>query len=344
MKNVNKIKNWAPVVPEDREYLLDVLSRKEFSGRNSHYIQKVEKEWADYVGVSHCILTNSGTSALHMAMASLGAVAGDEVIVPSFSFIASVLCVLHQNLIPVFCDIKVGQMSIDEDQIEKLITARTKAILVVHLNGIAVNIEVIRKIADKYKLILIEDACQAHGTIVNGKKVGSFGDMAAFSLNKSKGLPAGEGGFFVTNNKKYYDKAKMVHQFGELDKNKEFREYNSYDLGWMYKTNEFVASIACSHLKYLEDWNKIRLCNFNYLNNKIKTLPELEIFEVSKNCRPAYWRYAFKIKKDISIEIPDFKRKLTHNLKTWGLKISQWQSLALPEQPVIKNKFGYGNG
>ena len=136
MKNVNNIKNWEPVVFEDKKYLLDVLRRREFSGTDSYYIKKIEKEWCDYIGVKHCILTNSGTSALHMAVAAIGADAGDEIIVPSFSFIASALCVLHQNLIPVFCDIKEGQMAIDENKIERLITKRTKGIIVVHLNGI----------------------------------------------------------------------------------------------------------------------------------------------------------------------------------------------------------------
>ncbi|MFH1610915.1 MAG: DegT/DnrJ/EryC1/StrS family aminotransferase [Patescibacteria group bacterium] len=344
MTSIIKIKNWEPVVPEDKEYLLDVLKRREFSGSDSYYTKKVEKAWGDYVGAKHCILTNSGTSALHMAISSIGAVAGDEIIVPSFSFIASALCVLHQNLIPVFIDIKNGQMGLDENNIEKVITKKTKAIIVVHLNGIPVDIEKIRKITDKYKLILIEDACQAHGAVINQKKVGSLGDIAAFSLNKSKGLPAGEGGFFVTNNEKYYEKADMVRKFGELNKNKGLRNYNSYELGWMYKTSEFVAAIAYSHLKYLDIWNKTRVFNVEYLNKKIKTLQELEIFYTSINYQPAYWRYAFKIKKDILKQRPDFKRMLSRNLRKHGLKISQWQNLALPEQPVIKNKFGYGNG
>lgn len=168
--------------------------------------------------------------------------------------------------------------------------------------------------------------------------------MAAFSLNKSKGLPAGEGGFFLTNNERYYKKAKMVYQFGELDENKELRSYNSYELGWMYKSNEFVAAIACSHLNYLDVWNKMRLSNVEYLNKKISTLQELEIFDVAKNYHPAYWRYAFKIKEKILDQKPEYKKTLSNNLKKWGLKISQWQNLALPDQPVIKNKVGYGNG
>ena len=160
--------------------------------------------------------------------------------------------------------------------------------------------------------------------------------MSAFSLNKSKGLPAGEGGFFVTNSEKYYKKANMVYQFGELKENKKIRNYNSYDLGWMYKTNEFVAAIASSHLKYLDIWNKTKLSNVKYLNNKIRTLPELETFHVPKKCQPAYWRYAFKIRKSVLVRNPNFKRILSDNLKAWGLKVSQWQNLALPEQPVAK--------
>lgn len=344
MRNINVVKDWEPVVREDKKYLLDVLRRREFSGTDSYYVKQIQSRWGDYVGVKHCILTNSGTAALHMAISSIGAVAGDEVIVPSFSFIASALCILHQNLIPVFCDIKEGQMVIDEGKIEKLITKRTRAIIVVHLNGIPADIKAVRKIADKHKLVLIEDACQAHGATISGRKVGSFGDMAAFSLNKSKGLPAGEGGFFVTNNKEFYRKANMVYQFGELREDKELRNYNSYNLGWMYKTNEFVAAIACSHLKYLDIWNRTRFSNAKYLDNKIKTLPELEIFDTPKDCRPAYWRYAFKIRKNILMHNHDFKQALSDGLKIRGLKVSQWQNLTLPEQPVIKNKVGYGNG
>jgi dTDP-4-amino-4,6-dideoxygalactose transaminase len=344
MKNINYIKKWCPVVPTDKKYLIDVLKRREFSGSDSYYTIKVEKAWSDYIGVKHCILTNSGTSALHMAIASIGAIAGDEIIVPSFSFISTALCVLHQNLIPIFCDIKKGEMGIDENSIERLITARTKAIIVVHLNGIPVNIKQIKKIADRHNLILIEDACQSHGAKFGDKKIGSFGHMAAFSLNKSKNLPAGEGGFFVTNDKKYYTKANMIYQFGEFKEDKDKRSYNSYDLGWMYKTNEFVAAIAYSHLFYLDKWNKKRFNNVKYLDSMINKIPELETFKFYENSLPAYWRYSFKIKSSVLINKPYFKKNLSDDLKIRGLKISQWQNLALPEQPVIKNKIGYGNG
>ena len=163
-------------------------------GTGAPEVKALEKEWSEYTGKKHCLATSSGTAALHMALAALKIGPGDEVIVPAYTFLASASCVLHAGAIPVFVDIDRGTYNIDTKSIEEKITENTRAVIPVHLHGLPCDMDSVRKIADKHKLFIVEDACQAHGAEYKGKKTGCFGDLAAFSLNSSKNLrPEREG-------------------------------------------------------------------------------------------------------------------------------------------------------
>src|SRR5690348_3277516 len=174
------IKEWPPVEEIDRRMVLASLDQSNHAyGPNC---LEFEKEFAAWNGNRFAVTTNSGTAALHMGVAACGCGAGDEVIVTAYSWSSSATCILHANAIPVFVDIDFDTINMDVSKIEAAITPRTKAIVVVHLHGLAVDMETIGKIARKHKLKVVEDACQAHGAEFRGKKVGAMGDCGAFSF------------------------------------------------------------------------------------------------------------------------------------------------------------------
>ena len=197
------IKGWPPITDVDRQYVM--ASLEQWNHAYGPNCAAFEKEFAAWNGNQFAITTNSGTAALHMGVAACGCGAGDEVIVTAYSWSSSATCILHANAIPVFVDIDFDTMNMDVSKIEAAITPRTKAIVAVHLHGLALDMDRLMAIARKHNLKVIEDACQAHGAVFNGKKVGTFGDCAAFSFNQNKCLCSGEGGMFVTNDEEILD-------------------------------------------------------------------------------------------------------------------------------------------
>ena len=179
-------------------YLMDAFLSTWISSTGK-YVVKFEEVFAGYCGVKYGVATSNGTTALHLALVTLGIGAGDEVIVPDITFAATINAVLHAGAIPVIVDIEEDSWCIDPDEIEKAITPNTKAIIPVHIYGQACNMERICAIAQKYHLYIIEDCAEAHGAEYNGKKVGSFSDIACFSFFGNKVVTTGEGGMCITN-------------------------------------------------------------------------------------------------------------------------------------------------
>ncbi|NQU45048.1 DegT/DnrJ/EryC1/StrS family aminotransferase, partial [bacterium] len=200
-------KTWQGAVPQwpvfDMAVMEDIREILE-TGKVNYWTgsrgQEFEKKFADWNGVGHAISTSNGTSALHTAIAGLGIGPGDEVIVTSYSFIASSFCVLQAGAIPVFADVNREDHLLDPSDVERKITPRTKAILVVHLYGIIANMDPILEIAKKHNLYVIEDCAQAHGGMYKGTKVGAVGHVGCYSFCQSKHFTTGgEGGMVVTN-------------------------------------------------------------------------------------------------------------------------------------------------
>ncbi|MGH2391207.1 MAG: DegT/DnrJ/EryC1/StrS family aminotransferase, partial [Chloroflexota bacterium] len=206
---------WPRILDEDKAAVMAVLDRGIIGGADAPEAAALQREFAEYIGVRHCLATNSGTSALHLALLALDLAPGDEVITSAFSFSASALAILHALAIPVFVDIDPRTFTLDPKQVEQAITPRTRAIMPVHIHGLPADLDEIMAIAARHDLVVIEDACQAHGATYKGKRVGSIGKMGAFSLNFTKSLPGGEGGFFVTNDDDLLRRANRFRIFGE---------------------------------------------------------------------------------------------------------------------------------
>ncbi|HNS32451.1 MAG TPA: DegT/DnrJ/EryC1/StrS family aminotransferase [bacterium] len=339
------VKPWPPIGEIDKKYVLKALEGPSHTyGPNC---TALEKDFARWNGNRFAILTNSGTAALHMAVAACGCGTGDEVIVPAYSWSSSVTCILHHNAIPVFVDIDYKTMNIDTDKIEAAITPKTKAILVVHLHGLAVNMEKVCRIARKHNLKVIEDACQSHGAEFKGKKVGLWGDCGGFSLNHNKCLTSGEGGIFVTDDEEMLNTAKMLWSFGEDRKPNESRDYHAYALGWMYRSSELVAGFGRAQLTKLDSYLKIQEENAHVLLEGIKDIKGLIPPYVPKGHKHIWYNLTMHIDaKKLGYEGKDvlLRDAILKALDAEGTQCNIWQRYILPAMTVFQAKNAYGKG
>ena len=226
--------------------------------------QEFENQLSNFLGSKYCFAVSNGTAALHIANVALGIGYRDEVICPSFTFVAGANSITYTGASPIFADIEsTSNFCISPSDIEKKITDRTKAIQVMHYAGYPCNLESIMKIATKYNLFVIEDAAHSIGTIYNGKKIGTFGDIGCFSFFSNKNLSVGEGGLVVTNNSSIADKIKLLRSHGmtTLTWDRLQGHAFSYDVvnkGYNYRTNEISSAIGLIQLKKLVEKNKKR--------------------------------------------------------------------------------------
>ena len=243
-----------------------------------------EQAFADWCGAKYGISTANGTTALHVALAALGIGPGDEVIVPSYSFIASSMCVAQAGAIPVFCDTRRKDHTIDPKAIEAKITRRTKAIIPVHLYGNVCDMGPIMRIAKKHGLKVVEDCAQAHGATYKGKKVGTIGHANAFSFCQSKTFTtAGEGGCVVTDDEDVAWEARSIRDHG-YDVKERLRlleleaklPYIHNRIGYNFRMTEIQSIVGLEELSRIDAWNlKNRRRNGEFLNEHLSKIPEV---------------------------------------------------------------------
>ncbi len=216
-------------------------------------LEQFEENYANYCGTKYCVGTSSGTTALFFAIKSLGIKEGDEIIVPALTFTATAEAVIHAGAKPVFADIEENTLLINSNEILKNITKKTKAIIGVHLYGLPVDINEIKRICKKNKIFFIEDACQAHGASYNDFCVGSFGDVACFSFMAAKNLNCpGDGGCLVTNNKKVREFSLLLRNHGRKSK------HDHVIAGYSGRLDNLKSALLNIKLKHLDRWNTRR--------------------------------------------------------------------------------------
>jgi dTDP-4-amino-4,6-dideoxygalactose transaminase len=338
--------NWPVITDDDRKYINQVLESGIVAGGTAPQVSALEKEWAEYTGVKHCLTTCSGTAALHMALAAAGVGPGDEIITAAWTFLASASCALHQNAIPVFVDIDPRTYCMDPNKLEAAITERTKVIIPVHIQGVCADMDPILEIAKKHNMIVIEDACQAHGATYKGKMAGSMGDMAAFSLNNFKNLCGGEGGLFITNDEDFLNKAALIRCFGdEVDEVSSRRKYNASILGYMYRNQELPAALTRGQLKHLDENNNIRIKNANYLTEELGKIPGVIPPYCPSDCKHVYFFYNVRFDPkaaDVDCDSKTFRVAIEKALYKEGMMVGQWQEMPVPAQDLFQSKLGYG--
>jgi dTDP-4-amino-4,6-dideoxygalactose transaminase len=334
-------RRWPEITDDDRHALRRVLDSGVLWGPNAPEVRALEDEWARYVGARFCLVTNSGTAALHCGLAAAGVGPGDEVIVPAFSFVATSMAVLHQGALPVFCDIDPLTHTIDPRRIEALIGTRTRAVVPVHAHGLPADMAAIGRLARRHALAVVEDAAQAHGASYRGRMAGTLGDSAAFSLNGSKNLSAGEGGLFVTGEEDALATARRLAIFGEdtppLPAGR-YRAYRSHMVGWNYRSHELTAALARSQLRRLDRFNRTGRRNARLLNAALADLPGLHAPHVPDDRSSSFYRYRIAIDPhELGFAGPpvELRDRLLHALQAEGVAASLWQLEPLPSQPLF---------
>lgn len=242
-------------------------------------LESFEKEFAKYLGIKYVVGVNSGTDGLILALLSLDIGKGDEVITPANSFISTTNAIAQVGAKPILVDCNPDTYQINVKQAEEAITKKTKAILPVHLYGAPSEIDKLKKVAKRYKLFLIEDACQAHGAILNNKKLGTFSDLGVFSFYPGKNLGAyGDGGAIVTGSKKLYKKLLKLRNYGQTMK------YYHDSFGINSRLDEIQAAILRVKLKYLDKWNNDRNKIVDNYNRFLKNYKKQKIIKNGKSC------------------------------------------------------------
>lgn len=307
----------------------------------------MEQEFAAWNGNRFAVTTNSGTAALHMCLAACDCGVGDEILVPAYSWSSSATCCLHHNCIPVFVDINFDTMNIDVDKIEAAITPRTKAIIVVHLHGLPVDMARVMEIANRHGLKVIEDACQAHGARFQGKKVGTWGHCAAFSCNQNKLHCSGEGGMFVTDDEEMLAKARMLWSFGETRTPAQSRDYHAYALGWMYRNNDLTAAFARAQLTKLDWYLERTKENAMAFHEALQDVPYLILPTEPEGCEHNWYNYTIRFDMEALGHVEDasaFRFRLVEAMNAEGVQTGVWQSFILPAMTVFQAMNGYGRG
>jgi len=253
-------------------------------------VKKFEEEFAKFVEARHAVAVNSGTAALHMAVMASGVEKGDEVILPSFTFVATAETVVLAGAKPVFVDINPETYTISPEEVEKAVTEKTKAIIAVDLYGVPSDMKPLREIADKYGLKLIEDAAQAHGAIYDGKPIGVYADMACWSFYASKNMTTGEGGMITTNDGELAEKLRLIRCHGEQQK------YMSTIIGHNYRMPEIEAAIGLVQLERLPSFLAKRRENAERLTAKLCKAGNLQLPKEQSRCRNSWYLYTAKLK------------------------------------------------
>lgn len=261
-------------------------------------IEEFENEIKNYVGTDYCVTLNSGTSALHALFLAYGIGKGDDVMIPSFSFISTANSVLFVDATPQFSDIEETTFGLDPKLVEKNITSKTKAIVPMDYGGLSCQIFDIKKIANDNNIVLIEDAAEALGSSINGKKVGSVADSSIFSFCGNKVLTTGEGGAVVTNSKEIYEKLKLIRSHGRVDRTSYFDNPNEpiYEmLGFNWRMSTITATLGLSQIRKLDKLIHMRQENAKYISSKLTKFPQVKVPNTPVGYNHIYQMYTIRL-------------------------------------------------
>lgn len=315
-------------------YIQEAALKGKLSG-DGEFTKKCQTFFENKYGFTKTMLTTSCTDALEMAAILLDIKEGDEVIMPSYTFVSTANAFILRGAKIVFVDSRTDNPGIDETKIEALITPKTKAIVVVHYAGISCNMDVIQQLANKYNLFLVEDAAQAIDSYYNNKPLGSFGHLAAFSFHETKNIISGEGGMLVINDERFIERAEIIREKG-TNRNRFFRgeidKYNWVDIGSSFLPSEITAAFLWAQIEAIEDIQQKRILLWNTYYSQLS--PFKEFFSLPET--PAYAtnnaHAFFMICKSGVI-----RDELIAHLKSNGV-LAVFHYLSLHKSPFFKDK------
>jgi perosamine synthetase len=307
---------------EEKQAVLEVLDSGIIA--QGPRVKAFEDTFAQLIGVNYAVAVSSGTTALHLALLASGIGPGDEVITSPFTFIASANSILFTSAKPVFVDIDPGTFNLDPALIEAAVTKHTKAIMPVHLFGLPCDMDPIMALAEKHNLVIIEDACQAHGARYNGRPVGSFG-IGTFSFYPTKNIAAAEGGMITTNDAAIEEKCRVLRQHGMR------RRYHHDELGFNFRMTDVHAAIGLTQTKKVASFNEARIANASFLSENLKgvTVPVV----------PPGYEHVFH---QYTVRVPDGRRDdLLDHLNKQGIGTGVYYPIPIHKQTFYVNELGY---
>ena len=286
---------WPIHDESDAQAVADVI-RSGCWGLGGQNVAEIEKRFAAFQDASYGVATSNGTSSLWLALTALGVGPGDEVIIPAYTFIATAAAVLQTGAVPVMADIDPDTYCLDPDAAEAAITPRTACIIPVHVAGHPADLDRFVDIAQRHKLALLEDACQAHGTQWKGRGVGAYGDLGTFSFQSSKNLSCGEGGMILSNNELLADMCLAYRNCGRWEGSSGTRRVLGYNL----RMTEMQAALLLSQMKRLEEQTRLRNENALYLAEKLSEIEGIRpLKRDERTTRHAYHLFIFRFDSEV---------------------------------------------
>ncbi|MFL6139305.1 MAG: DegT/DnrJ/EryC1/StrS family aminotransferase [Frankiaceae bacterium] len=340
---------WPIVTDAEHAAVSAVLDSGRFTSNNpgDGPVQLLEREWAGYVGTMHAAAVSNGTAGLEIALAAAGVEPGAEILVPALSFVASAVAAVHRLVVPVFVDIDPVTFTIDPEAARAAITPRTRAILAVHLHGLTCNMTPLRALADQHGLLLIEDAAQAHTARYRGRRAGTLGDIAVFSLNVVKNLPTcGEGGLINTDDEQLHQRVLLRRQFGEQLEGQRKRDYVSRELAGNAKLSAVQAAFTRCQLARLDDHHAARDRNVRAMLDRLGKLPGLRVPYCPGNYVHAWHILRFRFDAEQmgigDVQPGAVRAALERALRAEGVPVQPYQLMPLPMQPAFRTREGFG--
>jgi len=269
------------VGPAERAEMIRLIDQNVVSlATRTGIVAEIEDEIKGYFGCTYAVSTNTGTAALHMGLFAVGVCPGDEVLVPSFTWVATAAAILQCGAVPVFCDIDPQTLCVDPEDMARKITPRTKAAVPVHLWGHPADMDAILDLAKRHGFKVVEDASHAHGALYRGRKVGLLGDVGCFSMQGSKAMAGGEGGFLIANDKETYERAMLLgmscFRLREDLTLPHYARYADTGVGWKYRIHPLSAGMALAQLRSLDARNELKAQRLNQLTAGIRDIRGVE--------------------------------------------------------------------
>ena len=329
---------WPVLGEDDVAAVAEVLRSGELTQLTGGAVAAFEEAFATWHGARNCVATSSGTTAIHTVLAALDIGPGDEVIVPAHTFIASATPILHERATPVFADVDERTFCLSPDSVAQRITARTRAIIAVHLNGHPAELDELFALAEPRGIVVIEDAAQAHGALYRGRKVGTIGRAGCFSFWEDKIITTGgEGGCVITDDDSLAERMRRIRHHGEGAVEGE-RAYYHLELGYNYRMSSMQAATGVMQLERLERYLEARRRNAAYLSGRLAENESVEPPFVAPGAVHSFYKYICRLRPEAGLEIDEFVRAVAAE----GVPISRRYPTPLPKQPVFQEA-GYGD-
>jgi dTDP-4-amino-4,6-dideoxygalactose transaminase len=327
---------WPIFGKPEEDALLRVLRSGQWGRLSGREVARFEQRFAAFQGARHALATVSGTTALRIALLAAGVEAGQEVIVPPYTFIATAEAVIEANAMPVFADIEPQTYNLDPKAVEAAVTDRTRAILPVHLGGLCADMDAMMAVAARHGLVVIEDAAHAHGATYNGRGAGTLGHMGCFSFQSSKNLTSGEGGAVLSDDEKLHAACHQIHNCGRAPTGP---WYGHASLGANHRMTEFQAAVLNAQLDRLADQAARRDANGRYLAGLLADVPGVEA-QALPNYATRHAYHLFLVRFDESAwGVP--RGAFVRAVQAEGIPLCEGYTLPLYRQPVfLQQRFG----